>query len=232
MLNFATDGSFRQSSVAQGFGRPPAVPRSLRPLVPQLAERCCLYGARHLIGGLVAKGNERDNSGFLWKVIGRFDTYIGTTNTKAALLATFGTFVFSALVLKWSDFLLGFAGYHKLTVAAGICVAIAAAAAALSTALAFLTVHPFLFSPKNPGKYHSNLFFVHVSEHASGDDYARAVKEIADENQELDLAKQAHSLAKGLTSKMHRLQVATVAAVFSLAAIVAFIVCLLIRAMM
>src|SRR5204862_7544080 len=38
-----------------------------------------------------------------WKLIGRYDFYFGSVNTKAALLVAFNTFVAGAIVLKWDD---------------------------------------------------------------------------------------------------------------------------------
>ena len=40
---------------------------------------------------------------FLWKVIGRIDSYMISTHNKAALLLAFNTFVIGGIILKWSD---------------------------------------------------------------------------------------------------------------------------------
>ena len=39
------------------------------------------------------------------KLIGRYDFYNGSVNTKAALLVAFNTFVAGGIVLKWKDIL-------------------------------------------------------------------------------------------------------------------------------
>jgi len=161
-------------------------------------------------------------------VIGRFDTYIGSTNTKAALLGTFNTFVLGTIVLKWKDLQTILNGHPKSMFWAAVFVTIAAVATLISLAFAFVAIHPFLKSYKKPGGYHSNIFFMHVSEHATGDDYRAALLQANEDAILTDLCHQAHALACGVGAKMLLLQKSVLATVVALASIAGVVVCLFI----
>ena len=178
--------------------------------------------------GEAEKTKEQAKAEFLWSVIGRYDSYIGSTNTKGALLGTFNTFVLGTIVLKWKDLQTALAGHPHCTTWAGIFVVLAAAATVVSLGFVFAAIHPFLKSYKKVGGYHSNIFFVHVAEHPNGEDYRKSVMDADDAKDVTDLSHQAHVLAKGLGAKMVQLQRSVIATVASLAAILGVIVCLFI----
>lgn len=142
----------------------------------------------------------------LWKIIGRFDTYVGTTNPKATLLLTFDTFVVSALSLKWVDVSSQFSGYPTAQRWVSGLLVLATFAALASMAFAFSAIAPYLRSHKAPGKYHSFLFFEHVAEHALGTDYHEAVAAVGTTEIERELATQAHALSRGLRTKFRYLR--------------------------
>ncbi len=71
-------------------------------------------------------------SDLLWKIIQRYDYYIGTTNAKAAIIATFNTFVFGAIVIKWQDLLPLFGAHRHAAILAGCFLAVAAIASLVS----------------------------------------------------------------------------------------------------
>src|SRR5687768_6211987 len=101
----------------------------------------------------------------LWKVVGRFDTYMGSTNTKAALLIAFNTFVPGSVALKWQDIERAFGTDHRSAfVLASVFLVVALAASVVSLVFTFWAISPFLKSPKRPEKYHSDLFFCDVAE--------------------------------------------------------------------
>ena len=151
----------------------------------------------------------------LWKVIGRYDTYIGSTNTKAAFLIAFDTFVAGGIVLKWQDIKSAVGDSHPQSfavVAALLHVAIGAALASLW--YTFKAINPFLASPKRPNEYHSNVYFGDAAEHAAPDKYLEAVAKWDEAGLQKDLAFQAHTLAQGLTGKFAALKNAIWAVLF------------------
>jgi hypothetical protein len=173
-----------------------------------------------------------NRSDFVWKVIGRFDTYIDGTNKKATVLVAFNTFVLGTIVLKWKDLQQILAGHPRSLLVAAVFITVAAIGTLVGLGLAFLAIHPFLKSFKKPGDYHSNLFFVHVAEHPTGADYRAAVIKADSECDITDLCHQAHILACGLTSKMTRLQISFWATILALGMIAGVLVCLFIAFIM
>jgi hypothetical protein len=151
----------------------------------------------------------------LWKVVGRYDTYIGSTNTKAAFLIAFNTFVVGGIVLKWQDIrsAVGDTSPPAFPLAAVLLLA-AMGAALASLYLTFQAINPFLTSPKRPNEYHSNLYFGDVSEHADPDKYLQAVGRWDEAGLQKDLAFQAHTLAGGLTAKFAAIRKAIWAVVY------------------
>lgn len=144
----------------------------------------------------------------LWKVIGRFDLYITSVNAKAAMVATFNTFVITAIVLKWEEILAQFGPYVATTRIAGSLLAVAAIASVVSLWFTFRALGPFLDSHKAPGRYHSSLFFGHVAEHASGDDYRACFTDVSADSLVVDLCNQAHALARGARDKFRDMRLA------------------------
>jgi len=152
--------------------------------------------------------SDQDNQDFLKYVIGRFDFYIGTTNSKAALLLAFNTFLSSAIVLKWPDLSKGFAGHPVLLKAAMLFLGAAACGCLASLWATFEVVNPFLKSPESPGEYHSNVFFGHVARHAGGEEYLRAVEQQKPSQRTNDFGNQAHAVAQGVIRKFRWMKVA------------------------
>jgi len=153
-------------------------------------------------------------SEFLWKVIQRFDVYIATTNAKAAMVVAFDTFVFGAIILKWQDVLASFGLHRTSVVIAGFLLAAAAMASLFSLWETFRVVSPFVKSPKSPTKYHSTIFFGHVSEHNGPDEYQDSLKVHTQESISKDLGTQAHVLAQGLNYKFQCMKLSIGAILF------------------
>ncbi len=148
--------------------------------------------------GAAAKADESE---ILWKVIGRFDLYIGSINAKAALLIAFNTFVTGSIVLKGQEVGVLF-GTHRVAYAlAVIALLITAMSSFVSTWLTFRVIRPYLDSPRQPTQYHSAIFFNHVAEHEQPDHYQTAVSTLDAAGWVKDLAAQAHALARGLKVK-------------------------------
>jgi len=147
-----------------------------------------------------------DHAEVLWKTIGRFDTYAGTTNTKAGVVLTFDSFAVTALALKASDIIGQFEKYPIATVWVAGLLALVTISSLLSMAYAFAAISPYLRSPKAPGKYHSILFFEHVAEYASDGDYLEALKRHDEEGLLVELSTQARAVAIGLRGKFRLLR--------------------------
>jgi hypothetical protein len=155
---------------------------------------------------------------FLWKVIGRFDYYIGATNAKAAGLITFNTFVFTGVVLKFNDLMPISEPKWQINLSA-ISLMIAALAAFISLSTIFWSLYPFTSSSDNGKHYRSNIFFAHISSLKSSTEYFELIEKSATVEINKDLAAQAHSLSNALTRKFSFIQVATKAVAFELVAI-------------
>lgn len=162
--------------------------------------------------GLKADDTSAD---LLWKVIQRYDYYIGTTNAKAAIIATFNTFVFGAIVIKWQDLLPLFGAHRNAAILAGCFLAVAAIASLVSLWAIFLVINPFVKSPKRPAQYHSVIFFSHVAEHEIPENYLTCVEQINEEALCKDLGLQAHSLALGVRDKFQKMKIAVGAIIFA-----------------
>jgi Family of unknown function (DUF5706) len=162
--------------------------------------------------------SEVNASELLWKVIGRFDYYIGTTNTKAAGLITFNTFVFSSVVLKFEELLpTGQPKWQIILSAASL--AIAALSALISLLTIFRSLHPFTSSSENDTDYRSSIFFAHIANLKTPAKYFAFIKKLTTNEFDKDLAVQAYSLSTALVSKFSSIQVATKAVGFELIAV-------------
>jgi hypothetical protein len=164
----------------------------------------------------LSKANDTGTkSDFLWKTLGRIDSYIGTTNVKAALIVAFDTFLLGGLLLKAQDILIPlkvapFAHTWMLWLIAAIGVSSVA-----SLWITLSVVQPFLTSNKRPGQYHSRIFFGDISEVKDAGAFLSQVRDSdADEMLE-DLAQQVHIVASIACTKFKRLRWVTRVAVFA-----------------
>lgn len=159
------------------------------------------------------KSFERDK--FLWEIIKRIDFYIGTTNTKAAFLITFNTFMLATIVLKYKDWH-GFLGdnHHVLEVIGQELLVLISLACIFSLIPTFWTVNPFM---RGGGKS-SLLFYAHIQT-MTALDYATKMQALERVTAIDDLANQAHILSIGVTKKFWLLRVATVCVLIQLVAL-------------
>jgi hypothetical protein len=157
---------------------------------------------------------DAERTDFQWKVVQRFDVYIGATNTKAAMLLTFNTFVFGAIVLKWNEVAQYFGPFKASVLIANALLFVAAGAALAAIWFALQAVVPVLKSAKEPNRYHSMVFFGHVAEHSQPDLYLELVRSATPGAVADDLAKQAHALAQITCGKFRWLTWATRMVVF------------------
>lgn len=146
-----------------------------------------------------------DRPDFLWKVIQRYDVYINGSNAKAAILITFNTFVLGTIVIKSSEILGVYASSRSVTSIVAFLLIATSIAATVSMWFGLNAIAPIFTSSKEPTKYHSLIFFDHVSEFNNPDAYRDAVNAVTPEALTDDLAKQAHALAGIAKTKFRRL---------------------------
>lgn len=170
-------------------------------------------GLSHETGYLTVK----ETNEALWKIIGRFDTHISGTNSKAAFLIAFNTFIVGGIALKWQDVrsIIGDA-HSQVFICIAVLLMVTSAAALASLYYTFLAIYPYLISPRRPNEYHSNVFFGSICEHATPDKYLDSVADLRETTLRTDLAFQAYVLASGLNEKFAAIRRATQLVVYCL----------------
>lgn len=142
----------------------------------------------------------------LWNVIGRIDGYIRSTNTKAAVVATFNTFVLGAL----GSILQGIATHDEGLRAWEGCsllwLLVPTLLSASSLLAAAWAVFPYLRDESGEKGYKSRIFFKQIADYKSSSYVERVLETNVDDVQK-DLARQIHSLSLGANRKFISLQV-------------------------
>lgn len=145
----------------------------------------------------------------LWKSIQRYDTYFNATNAKAAFLIAFCTFTLGVVLVQLGNTndIVPEVGSGARRFFLGVCGALA-----FTTVIVLIQVMrvvvPYLRSNKQPGLYHSIIYYEDVAEHETADHFLKQVKEYDAEKMTMDLARQAHVLATGLKEKFQIMKVA------------------------
>lgn len=151
-----------------------------------------------------------ENREFLWKVIGRYDTYLGVTNAKTAGVVALNAFIVGIVVVRWSDLVDAWSNTSTSTKALIATINFVLLLAifggvVVSTYRAVKTVAPRLDSPEDPAnKYKSRIFFGHVADFTHSD-YYEAINKQTDEEALRDCAYQANALARILNDKFKML---------------------------
>lgn len=148
-----------------------------------------------------------DKTDFLWKVIQRYDTYIGTTNTKAAFLIAWNTFLLGVLSVRTPDIVAYLSVLSWGPTVIWICLGAGTLFSLLSLWFTFWVVKPFLKSPRKAMEYQSVIFFGDVSSYSEGQ-YEKTIAALDVDGAIRDLRTQAHTLAKGVKAKFDRLNIA------------------------
>ena len=135
---------------------------------------------------------------FLWKTLERYDTYVGTTLTRAATVTALNTLIVGYVILKAGDILVSFGGHVKLHWLAFVSLGAGGIAAFVSTFISFLAIAPYL-GPKQP-KNSSLIFFMDVATRDVAD-FVKSIEGLGCEVATRDLATQVHDVATGLKKK-------------------------------
>lgn len=150
----------------------------------------------------------------IFRIMQRFDGYVGTTHARAPLVLTFNTFSVSAILIKWEELMLAFNGNVAAARVASILLVIIALASLVSLAFVFRVVTPYV-TPRHkrieratPGRLPSLFYFEDVAD-LSVPELLRAMEERDDAAVRADLAAQAHALALSVRQKFRNLNGAT-----------------------
>jgi hypothetical protein len=165
---------------------------------------------------------------YLFKIIGRYDTYISSTNAKASLVIAWNGIVIGTILLKYRDIV----DSYQTTVTAQGLVSMILILIGLSSALSILLVvnviYPFLkpTSRTSTGRVlvdESAVFFGSVAK-LSAPEYERQISELTSDKLVADLTDQAVILAQGLNNKMRYFRWSTVAVIAGIILIVLLLV--------
>lgn len=140
---------------------------------------------------------------FLIKIIGRYDTYITSTNAKASLIIAWNGVVIGAILLKYQEIISQFSCLSWLSTLASILLVLCGILALLSNGLIFNVIFPFLTASRD-GRG-SLIFFGSVAK-TEAQEYANSIQAASSNDLIEDLAQQTSTLAIGLDKKMRRLQ--------------------------
>jgi hypothetical protein len=138
---------------------------------------------------------------FLWKTIGRYDGLINGAKVTAGAIITLNVFYMGAIGFHWATILGPLPADGAWIKVATVFVAAGSVLSVVAFASACAVLVPYLKSHKAPGSYHSLVFFMHVAEHKTHDEYHARLKASSEDDRDLDLAYQVHAVGQGLDAK-------------------------------
>lgn len=145
---------------------------------------------------------EREHTRF---IIQRFDNYISGANTKGNFLLAFNIFLCGGIITNYK-YLTELIVDKSILFYLNISLLLLFIVGLTTIALIIKAVYPFLSSGNSSKeKYHSHIFFLSIAEYESDKIFAEAYQKQQDKEVDEDLARQAYTLAKGLSSKYKNL---------------------------
>lgn len=147
----------------------------------------------------------KDKIDFLFKVIGRFDLYITSTNTKASLIFAWNGIVVGTLLLKYSEIINLFPTKSNFPIIINTIFLATALCAVISNVIAFRVIFPSLKSDSK-NENNSIIYFGSVASN-SAEVYFDKVHKISDEGILNDITDQAITLAGIAVDKMQKLKI-------------------------
>lgn len=130
-------------------------------------------------------------------IIGRFDTYIESTQTKSNLYLALNTAILGGIITIAAS-----TKPEDVTLFSIFILGVIALLAVVSVTITLIAITPYLKSVSD--KSASVIFFQDVTNFTS-EEYAEKIKHISDKKFLLDLTSQAYSLAGGLKAKYQKL---------------------------
>ncbi len=159
------------------------------------------------------KHTRKEKTDLVFRIIGRFDFYINSTNTKASLIFAWNGIVIGSLLLKFNDILGLYPQKHQLVI--GIFLASIGICAAISNIVAFQVIYPFLRGSNKSSENNSIFYFGSVAS-VKSEDYFDKVCRISTDEMLADITDQGVILARGLNAKMKWLKNSIIAVYFEL----------------
>lgn len=141
-------------------------------------------------------------------ILQRIDNYIGSVNTKGALIVAFNTFITGSIVARYSDI------RPLIEVSANKCLIewlliLVLIISITSIFIVGLAVFPYLKSGNSTtSKYHSHIFFNSIAEFNTEEQFLESCKNYKEQESEEDLKRQIYTLSKGLKKKFKRIGIA------------------------
>lgn len=152
----------------------------------------------------------KDKIDFLFKIIGRFDFYINSTNTKGSLILAWNGLLIGSLIIKYDTILLLYPDQSRFRLIASALLFLSALCAVISNIVALRVVFPFLQSSSQFLEPKSLIFYGSVARFTT-EDYSEKIRGSSKAGLVEDLCDQAVTLAKGLHHKMMMLQKSIIA---------------------
>jgi hypothetical protein len=165
---------------------------------------------------------------YVFKLIGRYDTYINSTNTKASLVIAWNGVVIGTILLKYNDLLMNYEPTKWAVVIASILLTLMGICSVVSIALIFNVIFPFLKSTSRipTGRVltdESTIFFGSVAQ-LSAAEYQNQIRGLTSGTLLADLTDQAVILAQGLNAKMELIRKSILAIMGELLLIAALLI--------
>lgn len=141
-------------------------------------------------------------------IIQRFDAYIMASNTKAAFLLAFNTFICGGILTGYKTLISMVNQTHQCLL--NILLLSIFIAGIICMFFVLRAMYPYTNSGNSStDKYHTLIFFKSVSEFRTAEDYVKALKAQTDDELWEDLAKQIHAVGVGLKNKYQFIERAT-----------------------
>jgi len=153
--------------------------------------------------------DDKEKIKFLENTIGRFDSYINSTNNKTSVIIAFNAILIGTALFKFDDLLKLFTKCQYFQYYAIFVIFLLILFSAISMLFAFRAVSPFLESGEEEGVYTSLKFFNSIIK-MKKEDYIERIRKLSDEEAISDLGQQSYILAKGLSLKMRYLKTSTI----------------------
>ena len=142
----------------------------------------------------------------LFEVIKRFDVYIGTTNTKSAIVMSYCAAVIGLVTLLISK-MVPDVSHPAFLVFVGLFSIIVVASSVVCMAMAMLVIFPVTFSSPKNHNGESLIFFCDIAAVKDGPaGYVARVNEVSDIEFLADLSNQVFTLSKIVSEKFERIK--------------------------
>lgn len=143
---------------------------------------------------------------FLFKVIGRYDSIINSTNAKCSIVLAFNSIILGAVLFRFDEIVNIYCNHPYFRGFSILILVLIVLLSSISIIFSFRVMNPFLKSgEETEAKYKSIIFFRSVSTFKPKE-YIEKINSLTDMEILDDLSRQVKVLADGLTKKMNDMQ--------------------------